>query len=136
MRLDVKRGLRPSPRRFLKSAALLVCLLGLAPGVPAVQKSEAARQLEFGVKVAMKGSWNEAAFRFQKAVGVDATNARAFNNLAVARESLGQFVEAREAYEKAMALAPRDDKIRQNYDRFMSFYRSLEPATRKAGNAP
>jgi hypothetical protein len=35
-----------------------------------------------------------------------------------------------------MALAPRDDKIRQNYDRFMSFYRSLEPATRKAGNAP
>lgn len=132
----MKRGPRPSPRRFLESAALLVCLLGLAPPVSAVQRSEATVQLEFGVKVAMKGSWNEAAFRFEKAVKADGTNARAFNNLAVARESLGQFVEAREAYEKATALAPRDEKIRQNYDRFMSFYRSLVPATRNAGNAP
>jgi Tfp pilus assembly protein PilF len=133
--VDVKRGLRPSSRRLLESAALTLCLLGLAPPLPAVQKSEAAQQLEFGVKVALKGSWNEAAFRFQKAVSADDDNPRAWNNLAVARESLGQFPQAREAYEKAMALAPRDDRIRQNYDRFMSFYRSLEPATRNAGNA-
>jgi Flp pilus assembly protein TadD len=113
----------------------MICLLGIAPGLPAVQKSEAAMQLDFGVKVAMKGSWNEAAFRFQKAVTADGTNARAFNNLAVARESLGQFDMAREAYEKAVALAPRDERIRQNYDRFLSFYRSLHANTRNAGNA-
>ena len=130
------RDQRPSRRRILKSAALLLCLLGIAPGPQAVQKNEAAVQLDFGVKVAMKGSWNEAAFRFQKAVTADATNARAFSNLAVARESLGQFDQAREAYEKAVALAPNDDRIRQNYDRFLSFYRSIQANTRKAGNAP
>lgn len=132
----MKRGLRPLPRRLLESAAVTVCLFGMAGPLPAVQKSEAALQLDFGVKVALKGSWNEAAFRFQKAVAADDTSARAYNNLAVARESLGQFDLARQAYGKALELAPRDEKIKQNYDRFMSFYRSLEPANRNTGNAP
>lgn len=120
---------------LLFCAAMLCLTWGRQP--LAVQKPEAELQLAFGVKVALKGSWNEAAFRFQKAVAADGDNPRAFNNLAVARESLGQWEAAREAYEKALALAPKDGRIRQNYDRFMSFYRSSQqPAERKAGNGP
>lgn len=96
----------------------------VASGLPAVQKSEATQQLEFGVKVALKGSWNEAAFRFEKAVHADATNPRAWCNLAVARESLGQFDAAREAYEKALALAPHDDRIREDHERFQIYMKS------------
>jgi len=117
----------PFPFRRLVLPGLVV--LGLAAGlaarpVHAVEKSEAAAQLDFGVKVALKGSWNEAAFRFEKAVQADAGNARAWNNLGVARESLGRFDAAREAYEKARALAPGDDRIRDNYERFQGYIRS------------
>jgi Flp pilus assembly protein TadD len=109
----------------LAAAGLLTCALaGLGSPVLAVHKSEAAAQMEFGVKVALKGSWNEAAFRFERAVETDDKNPRAFNNLAVARENLGQFDAAREAYEKALALDPQDHRIRDNYDRFMAFLRS------------
>jgi len=98
----------------------------------AVQKSDSALQLEFGVRVARKGSWNEAAFRFEKAVQADAGNARAWNNLGVARESLGRFDAAREAYEKAVSLAPHDDQIRDNFERFQSYMKS----TRRTAGAP
>jgi Flp pilus assembly protein TadD len=86
----------------------------------AVQKSESEIQHEFGVKVARMGSWREAAFRFERAVKADDANARAWNNLGVARESLGDFDAAREAYEKSLALAPDDRRIRQNYERFLN----------------
>ena len=96
--------------------------------VGAVQKSESEIQLEFGVKVARMGSWREAAFRFERAVKADDANARAWNNLGVARESLGEIELAREAYEKSLALAPDDRRIRQNYERFMNLAR-VRPAT-------
>ena len=120
-------------RLSLPGAAALLLAAALAPApVRAVEKSEAAAQLDFGVKVALKGSWNEAAFRFEKAVHADAGNARAWNNLGVALESLGKFDAAREAYEKAKALAPGDEKIRDNFERFQGYIRS----TRGNAGAP
>ncbi len=99
----------------------------------AVQKSEAEEQLEFGAKVARMGSWREAAFRFERAVSADAANARAWNNLAVARESLGEMEAAREAYERALVLVPDDRRIRANYDRFLNNYRTRRnPVARPA----
>lgn len=98
-------------------------LVATAPGL-AVQKSDSELQMEFGVKVAMKGSWLEAAFRFEKAIKLGGGTARAWNNLAVARESLGRFDEAKEAYEKALSLkegGEPDERIRENYERLMGF---------------
>ena len=114
-------SLIPRPARLQVLA--LALMLGSAVTY-SVQKSAAEQQLDFGVKVALKGSWNEAAFRFQKAVQAEAGNPRAWCNLAVARESLGQFDAAREAYEKALALSPGDDRIRENYNRFLSYMQS------------
>ena len=45
-------------------------------------------------------------------------NAAALNDLAVALEQMGEFDEAREAYEKALELKPGDIYIQQNYDLF------------------
>lgn len=108
---------------LLRAAAVLACAVCLW-GIPsAVEKSESEKQIEFGVKMATKGAWREAEFRFRKAVKADETNAMAHNNLAVALENLGSFEEARESYERALELDPDNEKIRTNYDRFMLFYR-------------
>ena len=129
-------GLRLPDWRVAAAAVLTLAILAGVSGTEAVVKSPAVVQMEFGVKVAQKGSWNEAAFRFRKAVAAEPGNPRAWNNLAVALESLGQFDEAREAYDKATGLGPKDEKIRQNYDRFLSFYRSMPPAAKNTAHGP
>ena len=96
---------------------LLPFLVLLAADAPVVgAKSE--DELKFGIDVARKGLWNEARFRFEKAVTQDPNSAGALNNLAVALEQQGSFDQAREAYEKALKLQPGSLSIRQNYDLF------------------
>jgi Flp pilus assembly protein TadD len=80
--------------------------------------STSANQVKFGIEVAQKGLWQEARFRFEKAVGLDPENAPALNNLAIALEQQGDFEKARAAYEKALKLKPGDVYIQQNYDLF------------------
>ncbi len=81
-------------------------------------RSDAKEQVEFGIKVAQSGLWKEAAYRWEKAVQIDPTYAAAWNNLAVAYEQQGNFDKAREAYEKAVGLDPKNLLFRQNYDLF------------------
>lgn len=125
IRINDSRSSLQSPGRLavLAGVLLVACCLWQGVGPRAVEKSEAGKQIEFGVKMALKGAWREAAFRFDKAVKADGDNAMAHNDLAVALENLGRFDEARESYEKAVALDPENEKIRSNYDRFMTFYR-------------
>jgi Flp pilus assembly protein TadD len=80
--------------------------------------SSSRDEMGFGIKVAQKGLWQEARFRFEKAVEMDPDNAAALNNLAIALEQQGEFDKAREAYEKALKLKPNDVYIQQNYDLF------------------
>jgi Flp pilus assembly protein TadD len=98
--------------------ALLVLVLLLAPGLLRAAEESSERQVEFGLKVAQKGLWQEARFRFERAVQIDPGNAAALNDLAVALEQMGDFDEARKAYEKALELKPGDLYIQQNYDLF------------------
>ena len=81
-------------------------------------RSEARQQVEFGISVAQRGLWKEALYRWQRAVEIDPTYAEAYNDVAVAQEHEGKLSEAREAYEKAIKLAPNNSVIRQNYDLF------------------
>ena len=101
--------------------AILFCALALflvAPAAHASARSDAQKQVEFGIKVAQNGLWNEALYRWKKAVETDPTYAAAWNNLAVAYEHDGKFEEAKAAYEKALQLDPKNLMIRQNYDLF------------------
>ena len=97
-------------------AFLLLFLLAPASWLAAEESS--SRQVEFGLKVAQKGLWQEARFRFERAVALDPANASALNDLAVSLEQMGEFEEVRKAYEKALELKPGDIYIQQNYDLF------------------
>jgi Flp pilus assembly protein TadD len=91
----------------------------MAPAsVSADARGEAKQWVTFGVDVAQRGLWREAIYRWERATELDPTYAPAFNNLAVGYEHEGQMDKARQAYEKAMVLAPSDQQIRQNYELF------------------
>ena len=101
--------------------AILFCALALflvAPAAHASARSDAKKQVEFGIKVAQNGLWREAQYRWERAVELDPTYAEAWNNLAVAYEHSGKFDDARKSYEKAIKLDPKNMLIRQNYDLF------------------
>ena len=96
----------------------LVLLLFLGSGATLAAEEAAERQIDFGLKVAQQGLWQEARFRFERAVQAEPGNAAALNNLAVALEQMGDFAGARTAYEKALEAKPDDIYIQQNYDLF------------------
>jgi len=79
---------------------------------------DSSRQVSFGVMVAEKGLWQEARFRFERALSIEPKNASALNDLAVTLEQMGDFQKARECYEKALALKPGELSIQQNFDLF------------------
>src|SRR5262245_55720575 len=95
----------------LVAAVLFVATPPVAFGADA--RGEAKKWVEFGIAVAERGLWKEAIYRWEKATELDPTYPAAFNNLAVGYEKDGQMEKARQAYEKAMALAPKDQQIRQ-----------------------
>jgi Flp pilus assembly protein TadD len=103
-----------------RSWMLTLALVLGASGVAAAQdaRKQAQPQVEFGIKVAQRGLWQEAVFRWERAVEIDPTYAAAFNNLGIAYEQLGKFEQAGKAYEKALELEPQNLSIQQNYDLF------------------
>ena len=74
--------------------------------------------MDFGIKAAQRELWNEALYRWKRAVEVDPTYAAAYNNLAIGYEQQGDFEKARAAYEKAIELNPNNTYIKQNYELF------------------
>ena len=109
-------------------AAVLLTLA--APPSFADARSDARQQVEFGIRVAQKGLWREAIYRWQRAVSIDPTYAAAYNNLAIAYEHEGNFEKARQAYEKAAELDPNNMMIRQNFDLF----REINDRTNRRGS--
>jgi Flp pilus assembly protein TadD len=110
---------------------LLFALLFAASSALAGSASE--EELGFGIQVARRGLWQEARFRFERAVRLDPANARALNDLAIAMEQQGEFDKAREAYQAALKLKPGSLYIQQNYDLFRE---SDDKRNRKAKKKP
>ena len=94
---------------------LLSVLLAAGAAKPA---SSSSAELRFGIDVARKGLWEEARFRFERAVQLDPENASALNNLGVALEQQGDFEGARAAYERALEIKAGSLYIQQNFDLF------------------
>jgi Tfp pilus assembly protein PilF len=112
------------PLEHMRGPLWLVPLLlvSLAGPVLAAQRSEAKAHVEFGIAVAQRGLWREAAARWEQATELDPSYAAAWNNLGIGYEQLGRFDEARKAYEKALELDPGNTFIRSNYDLFREIY--------------
>jgi len=107
----------PLMTRYLAVLGFATTLLTAAPAV-ADARDDARRQVQFGIEVAGRGLWREAIYRWERAIEIDPSYAEAFNNLGVAYEHEGDLEKARQAYEKAVKLAPSDASIRQNYELF------------------
>lgn len=122
------------PRRA-KSAGrawvlLAVLVMAMAAGAAAVSAADdtAHKQLSFGVKMAKRGLWSEALFRFRQADKLQPNSAHILNNLAVSMEAVGLFDEALEAYQRGLKAEPGNPDLRQNYARFVEFYQSFKGA--------
>jgi Flp pilus assembly protein TadD len=98
-------------------AALVLALAVVAP-LSADARTDARKQVEFGISVAQRGLWREAIYRWERAAQIDPSYAAAHNNLAIAYEHEGELDKARIAYEKAIELEPGNALIKQNYELF------------------
>jgi Flp pilus assembly protein TadD len=97
----------------------ILLLLGATAGpLAADARSDAKKQVEFGITVAQRGLWREAIYRWERAVQIDPKYAEALNDLAIAYEHEGDLDKARVAYEKALELEPNNALIKQNYELF------------------
>ena len=134
----------PAPFRtawLLTAAAVLLAGSAAAQPTTALGVSASAggersgQENSFGVEVASKGLWKEAAYRWEKAVELDPQNPKAHNNLGVAYERSGKFEEALEAYETALELMPSNEQIRQNYELFREAYERKKRKDRDAARS-
>ncbi len=118
-----------------------------APGAPAApatacgggnygQPDRANSQLSFGVAMAQRGLWSEALFRFHQAERLDPQNPRVLNNLGVAYEAAGEYEQALEYYQRPSRSTPSNRELRANYARFVEFYQSFKPTTRRLRPPP
>jgi|SRR4051812_26525381 Tfp pilus assembly protein PilF len=101
----------------LLSVLSLLLAISAAP-LAADTRTDAKKQIEFGISVAQRGLWREAIYRWERAAQIDPTYAAAHNNLAIAYEHEGDLEKARAAYEKALELEPNNAFIKQNYELF------------------
>lgn len=89
--------------------------------------------------MAQRGAWREAEYRFRRALDLAPTDAEILNNLAVACENNGRYVDAERYYVQALEANSKDRTIRDNFERFRIFYaqyvqKDLEKA--KPGASP
>ena len=103
-------------RKLLAATVFLIATF--ASPAAAGDRKAAENQVDFGIRVAERGLWREAVYRWERAVELDPTYAAAYNNLAIAYETQGEAAKARQAYEKALELKPKNQFIRQNFELF------------------
>ena len=83
-------------------------------------------QLKFGIRAAKEDHWDEAMYRWRKALQLDPNNLMAHNNLAVAYEQMGEYELAMEEYQIAYRLDSKNQMVKNNLDRFKDFYRKYQ----------
>ncbi len=105
--------------RLWAIATAVVCLLTLAFSAESPKRSrgERTRDLKFAGEMARQGLWREALFRWERLLREEPKNAYLLNNVAVAKEALGDRAGAKEAYDRALAIA-REPKLLANADLF------------------
>jgi Tfp pilus assembly protein PilF len=118
-------------RRRALATGLLFAFAVAVSGCASTEKdaARAADQKAYGARMAEKGFWREALFRFERATKLAPEDAELQNNLAVACEAVGETARALTAYKRALELRPDDAKIKRNYARFAEYYTSLQRAS-------
>jgi Tfp pilus assembly protein PilF len=88
-------------------------------------------EVKFGIEAAQKGLWDEAIFRWERALHSNPNSFAAHNNLAVAYEKKGDFDKAEKEYKKALELSPENEHIQSNYKKFKENLNKIEKDEKK-----
>lgn len=96
------------------------------------KEANPGKDISFGVKMAQRGLWGEALFRFREAAEARPGDPKILNNLAVALEAVGQFDDALATYQEALKAAPNNKELKRNYSRFLEFYQAFKPGEESA----
>jgi Flp pilus assembly protein TadD len=113
-----------SLRKLGPTAALL--LLASSASLARAAEVSVGAQLRFGTKMAQRGLWNEALFRFRQAERIEPNNARVLNNIGVALEAVGKFEDAEATYKRAAQADPTNPQVKKNLARFVEFYQGYK----------
>lgn len=111
-----------------RSVAVLILALLLPTLIVAGDGPDLDNEISFGVKMARRGLWSEALFRFKRAAEQRPGDGKVLNNLAVAYEAIGQYDNALLAYREALKADSANRDLKRNYSRFIEFYQAFKPA--------
>lgn len=104
-----------------KTVIIFLILFGFSNFLySADKKADAEKFIRFGVLASQKGLWKEAIYRWKRAIELDPTNWKAYNNLAVAYEREGMFNEALNLYQIALQYSQENFYVKKNYDACLS----------------
>lgn len=118
---------------------VMVCVLAVF--LPALGRADddgpgLDKEISFGVKMAKRGLWSEALFRFKRAAEQRPHDGKVLNNLAVAYEAVGQYENALLAYREALKADSANRELKRNYSRFVEFYQAFKPTEDKPAGDP
>ena len=74
-------------------------------------------EYKFGNKLAKRGLWKEAHYRWTRALHSGIDTAAIHNNIAISLEFQNKLDEAKKEYEKALKLSPQNVYIKRNLSR-------------------
>jgi Flp pilus assembly protein TadD len=119
-------------RRLLAVATAAFALACASGGGASRSAGDEVRE---GVRVARLGYWQEAEFRFSRALQLTPDDVVVLNNLAVAQEALGRYDDALATYKLALQKEPKNTVIRKNYARFAEFFTSYARGAKPKGDS-
>lgn len=99
----------------MKRLIILITITIFIFGSCTVARRNFKSELDFANKLAQQGLWQEAYYRWQKALSQGKESAEIHNNMAIALESMGRFAEAEKEYQEALKLAPGHPHIKKNH---------------------
>lgn len=106
-------------RKLVSIFLPIVLLLGACTSTdylsPVDTKRAAELNAELGLGYMNEGQFQRAKYKLDKAIKFDPDNAHAYHYMAELYRRLKEFDKAGEYYEKALALAPNDTNIQNNY---------------------
>ncbi len=74
-------------------------------------------EYKFGNKLAKRGLWKEAHYRWTRALRTGQNTAAIHNNIAISLEFQNKLEEAKKEYEEALKLSPGNEYIKRNLGR-------------------
>jgi Flp pilus assembly protein TadD len=97
----------------VKRLFFLLTAAGLVTNFCTAKHNRVKMEVAFANRMAMNGLWQEAYFRWQKALA-GGESAVLHNNMAIALEYTGKYKEAEQEYLTALKLAPNNNFIKNN----------------------